>query len=179
MTSHQRGVVGWYLKDRSCWKRRRRVLLVLVLVNQNQVYRILTPPKIFNIWREKGSIYPPSEYCIHDSVNIFPVKLNILQIGQLIPAFFHVSWEYNWECFNMHIHCPLLLEGNWNSHQLVVQKLLSLTQQKPSGCQGNSWGTCCNFLDEIFFSQSNWMSSIVATPFTTVFGIWQNYVASL
>ena len=78
----------------------------------------------------------------------FPVHFNIVQIRHLIPACNVILCTYTWEPFVPHLHTPLLVGGNWNSHMMVVQKVLSWQQQSPS-CQRSSFGTSCHFLDKI------------------------------
>ena len=58
----------------------------------------------------------------------------------------------------------------------LIKKVLSSGQQQAPICQMKFLGTYCQFLDDIFYSQSNWFWSKVERPLKTVVGDWRNYV---
>ena len=62
---------------------------------------------------------------------------------------------------------------------MVVQKVSSLRQQEAPSCQKSLLGTYGPFLDETFFSQSNWFWSKIQRPLNTVLGEWENSAALL
>ena len=127
----------------------------------------------------KGSINARSKNSVYNKLITFSVEINIVQISgrDLIPACVHILCTYTWRYFVPHFMCSLLVRGNWNSREMVVQEQLSLRQQPSPSCQRNFLGTYCLFLDRIFYSQSHWIWSKVEKQFNTVVADWKNYVA--
>ena len=79
----------------------------------------------------KWNINAWSENSIHIQLIISPIEFEIFQISRhLIPACVQVFLcTYTWKQFVPHFMCSLLVGGNWNSRQMVVQELLPLKQQ--------------------------------------------------
>ena len=121
-TFHQHKWVGWSLRDLSCWKRRKRVRLVLFFVNQNGTFSHWTHRKFVENWSGEWSFYAWLENGILVPVRILPVELNILRMGQLIPACVHIFWVYTWKYLVSHLRNHMFVEISWNSCYMVVQK---------------------------------------------------------
>ena len=158
---------------------RRKIVLVLHFVNQNRVFWHWNHLKVIKSWMGKKCIYGWSKNSLYNQPIILPVEFNVVQIRHLIPVCVHVLCAYTWMNFVPHLHSPFLVGNNWNSRYMIIQNFLSLRQQGAPSGQKNFLGTYCRSLDEIFYSQSNWVWYKVKRPLNTVVGDWRNYVALL
>ena len=99
----------WSLGESNGWERmeKRRVLLVLLFLNENCVFSPWTYLKTVKNWRGKRSIYALAEDCILVQVRIVPMRIDTLQIGQMIPGYVHVLCVYTRKYFIPHLFCTL------------------------------------------------------------------------
>ena len=156
---------------------RKRVFLVLLVVNQIRLSRWWTHLKTVKSSRRKSCNDAWSEHSVYIQLIIFPVEFNIVQVRLVIPTCVHIVCAYTWKRFVPHIYSPFQVGSNWNLRWMIIQKVLFLRQQQAPSCKRNILGTYRNFLDDIFYSQSNWIWCKVNRPLNTVVGVRENQVA--
>ena len=147
MTSQQHRGSCWFFRDCSCWK---RVFLVLIVVEQNGVFCRFSHIKYVKRCWGRGDINSWSKDSVYFKLIIYSLEFNIVQIRYLIPKCVHVLCTYTWKYFVRHIMCSLLVWNDWDSSQMVVQKILSLRQQQSPSWQKIFLGIYCHLMEECF-----------------------------
>ena len=117
----------------------RRILLVILFINQNWVFSHSNHLKIVKSWRGTGSIYAWSDDCIQVQFRIFPLKTDILQIGHLIPACVHILCAYTRKYFIRHLHGPLWLAAIGTCTKWLFKNSCLWDNNKLQAARGTSW----------------------------------------
>ena len=100
------------LKD---WCGCRRVLLVLLFIQNNGVFRWTSHLQVVKRCWWKVGISAWSRDSVYIQLIILPVEFNIVQIRCLIPVCVHILSTDTWKYFVARFMYSLLIRGNWNS----------------------------------------------------------------
>ena len=96
----------------------------------------LSPLRRF--WELEG-INSWSEDSVYLQLNSLPITFKSVQMRRLIPDCFRILCTYTWEHFLLRLICLLLAGSDWDSSQVLFQKVLSLRQQQAPSCNRLSW----------------------------------------